>query len=208
MFSCELCEIPKNISGRPFLVLRFFYFFFYFIYFFFKKSFHSSQFDSFRKTSLVQDLLKLKESRHIILLFLSGFLKCYRVTHIALFQVIGSLKKLFSIDLVNIYLFSIFFSITFANMYLFSIFFSTDFARWKSVGLPHFAYSMIREQLTSVKDTRISKYIHTSLTCFCVLIINSRNQINSFTSRHVHMRYIRCNLKFLLKHCGSRALDE
>ena len=34
-------------------------------------------------------------------------------------------------------------SIAFSNIYLFSILFSKDFARWKSVGLPHFAYSVI-----------------------------------------------------------------
>ena len=45
------------------------------------------------------------------------------------FAVSVSIKKLFSIDYVNIYLFSLFFSI--------------DFPRWKSVGLPHIAYIMI-----------------------------------------------------------------
>ena len=49
--------------------------------------------------------------------------------YIALFAVSGSIKKLFSIDYVNIYIFLIFFSI--------------DFARWKSVGLSHIAYIVI-----------------------------------------------------------------
>ena len=47
----------------------------------------------------------------------------------ALFVVSGSVKKLFSIDSVNIYLSSIFFSI--------------DFGRWKSVGLPYIALIVI-----------------------------------------------------------------
>ena len=41
----------------------------------------------------------------------------------------GSIKKLFSID--------------YANIYLFSTFFSIDFDRLKSVGLPHIAFIMI-----------------------------------------------------------------
>ena len=49
--------------------------------------------------------------------------------YIALFVVSQSIKKLFSIDYVKIYLFSIFSSI--------------DFAMWKSVGLPHIAYIVI-----------------------------------------------------------------
>ena len=65
--------------------------------------------------------------------------------------VIGSIKKLFSIDFVNIHFLLIDFSIDSArwkkltsndcvNIFLFSMFFSIDFARWKIVGLPHFAY--------------------------------------------------------------------
>ena len=46
--------------------------------------------------------------------------------YIALFVVSRSIKKLFSIDYVNIYFFSIFFSI--------------DFALWKIVGLTQIAY--------------------------------------------------------------------
>ena len=49
--------------------------------------------------------------------------------YVALFAVSGSIKKLFSIDYVNAYLFSIFFSI--------------DFSQWKSVGLPRIAYIVI-----------------------------------------------------------------
>ena len=49
--------------------------------------------------------------------------------YIALFVVRKSIKKLFSIYYVNIY--------------LFSIFFSMDFARQKGVGLPHIDYTMI-----------------------------------------------------------------
>ena len=72
------------------------------------------------------DFLKVNESRYTVLVVVSG-----------------SIKKLFSIDFVNISLFSIFFSIAFVNIYLFSIFFSTDFDRWKSVGLPRIAYIVI-----------------------------------------------------------------
>ena len=49
--------------------------------------------------------------------------------YIALFVVSGSIKKLFSFDYVNIYLFSMLFSI--------------DIVRWKSVGLPHIPYVVI-----------------------------------------------------------------
>ena len=67
--------------------------------------------------------------------------------YIALFVFSKSIKKLFSIDCVNIYHLLIFFSIDFAINYididLFSIFFSIDFARWKSAGLPHIAYIII-----------------------------------------------------------------
>ena len=45
--------------------------------------------------------------------------------YIALFAASGSIKKLFSID--------------YANIYLFSIFYLIDSARWKSVGLPQIA---------------------------------------------------------------------
>ena len=48
---------------------------------------------------------------------------------IALFVVSGSIKKLFSIDCANIYLFSIYFSI--------------DFVPWICVGLPHVPYIVI-----------------------------------------------------------------
>ena len=79
-----------------------------------------------------------------------------------IFAASGSIKKLFSIDFVNIYLFSIlslmafvntylfsiFFSITFAIIYFFSTNFSIDFAHWKSVGVtPHCLY---RSSLTLV----------------------------------------------------------
>ena len=71
-----------------------------------------------------------------------------------LFVFSGSIKKLFSIDCVNIFLLSIFFSVDFArwkrlfsidcvNIYFFSMFFSIDFARCKSVGLSHIAYMVI-----------------------------------------------------------------
>ena len=56
-----------------------------------------------------KDLVKFNESQYIVL-----------------FVVSGSIKKLFSIDCLNIYHFSIFFSI--------------DFAQWKCVALPHIAY--------------------------------------------------------------------
>ena len=46
--------------------------------------------------------------------------------YFALFLFSRSIKKLFSIDYVNIFLFPIFFSI--------------DFGRWKSVGLSHITY--------------------------------------------------------------------
>ena len=92
-----------------------------------------------------------------MLKFLSGFfdyiekrLKVNESWYIELFLVIGSIKKLFLIDFINIYLFSMLFSIAFADNYIFSIFssvayasiylfsilFSIDFACWKSVGLP------------------------------------------------------------------------
>ena len=61
----------------------------------------------------------------------------------ALFLVSGSIKKIFSINCVSIYLFSIFFSIDLSvdcvNIYLFSI----DFDRWKSEGLHHIASIVI-----------------------------------------------------------------
>ena len=49
--------------------------------------------------------------------------------YVALFVFSGSIKKIFSIDCVNIY--------------IFSIFFSKDFFRWKSLGLPHIVYIVI-----------------------------------------------------------------
>ena len=49
--------------------------------------------------------------------------------YIALFVVSGSIEKLFSIDCVNIYIFSKKFSI--------------DFARWKSLTLLHIAYTVL-----------------------------------------------------------------
>ena len=57
--------------------------------------------------------------------------------YISLFAVTESIKKLFSIDHVNIYLFSIFFSI--------------DFPQWKSMVLPHFAYFVIQSLTISAK---------------------------------------------------------
>ena len=57
-------------------------------------------------------------------------LKINESRYVELFVVRGSIKKLFLIDYVNIYLFCNIFSI--------------DFARWKSVGLPYVAYIMIR----------------------------------------------------------------
>ena len=56
-------------------------------------------------------------------------LKLARPRYTALFVFSGSIKKLFSIDCVNIYLLSIFFVI--------------DFPQWKSEGLPHIAYIAI-----------------------------------------------------------------
>ena len=58
------------------------------------------------------DFIKVNKSRYIALLLFSGYI-----------------KKPFSIDCVNIYLFSMLFSI--------------DFARWKSMGLLHIAYIVI-----------------------------------------------------------------
>ena len=52
--------------------------------------------------------------------------------YIALFVVSKSMKKLFSIYYVNIY--------------LFSIFFSMDFARQKGVGLPNIDYTIINNK--------------------------------------------------------------
>ena len=67
--------------------------------------------------------------------FIIGF-KFNKSKYTVLFVVSGSIKKLFSIDCVDIYFSQ---SIVFPNIYFFSIFFSIDFARWKSVGLPHTA---------------------------------------------------------------------
>ena len=54
------------------------------------------------------------------------FIKVIKSRHIALFVFSGSIRKLFSVDCVNIYLFSISFSI--------------EFSWWKNVELPHIAY--------------------------------------------------------------------
>ena len=67
-------------------------------------------------------------------------LKVNESRYIALFVVSGSMKKLFSIDCVNIYFSK---SVVLANIYIFSIFFSIDFTRWKIVRLPHIAYIVI-----------------------------------------------------------------
>ena len=56
-------------------------------------------------------------------------LKVNESWYIALFVVSRSIKKLFSIDYDDIYLFPIYFSI--------------DFGRWKSVELTHIAYIVI-----------------------------------------------------------------
>ena len=65
--------------------------------------------------------------------FLKNKIKVNKSLYIALFAVSGSIKRLFSIDCVNIY----FSQLTFlANIYVFSIFFSIDFPQWKSVELP------------------------------------------------------------------------
>ena len=59
--------------------------------------------------------------------------KVNKSRYIALFVVSGSIKKVFLIDLVNPYLFSIVFSIA--------------FARWKTVGLLLISYVVIHELL-------------------------------------------------------------
>ena len=51
--------------------------------------------------------------------------------YIAFFVFSGSIKKLFSIDCVNVYLFSVFVS------------FPLDFARWKGMRSPNTAYIVI-----------------------------------------------------------------
>ena len=61
--------------------------------------------------------------------FLLTLLKINEARYITLFLVSGSIKKLFTINYVNVYLFSIFVSI--------------DFTRWKSVRQPHIAYIVI-----------------------------------------------------------------
>ena len=73
---------------------------------------------------------------HYLRLLLHILIKVNESRYIALFVVSGYIKKIFLMDCVNIYLFSLFFKIVFANIYVFSIFFSKEFARWKSVGLP------------------------------------------------------------------------
>ena len=60
---------------------------------------------------------------------LSALLKVNESRYIALFMFSGSIKKLFSIDCINVYFLSILFAI--------------DFARWKRAGLHHFAYIVI-----------------------------------------------------------------
>ena len=67
-------------------------------------------------------------------------IKVNKSGYIALFVVSGSIKKLFSIDCVNIYFSQ---AIVFAKIGLFSICSSMNFARWVSVGLSHIAYIMI-----------------------------------------------------------------
>ena len=84
----------------------------------------------------------------------TSHLKVKESHYIALFAFYGFIKKFFSIDCANIYLFSIFFSTGFArwrklfsigciSFYLFSILFSIHFARWKSVALPHIVFIVI-----------------------------------------------------------------
>ena len=67
-------------------------------------------------------------------------------------MVSGSIKKLFSLDYVNIYFTQ---SVVFVNIYLFLIFFSTDFTRWERVELPHIAY-IVRYSLTLKAHRQIS----------------------------------------------------
>lgn len=50
------------------------------------------------------------------------------------------MKKLFSIDFFNIYLFSIYFFYSFRQYVSFFNIFPIDFTQWKSVGLPHIVY--------------------------------------------------------------------
>ena len=73
----------------------------------------------------MKEWLKKKE-KFCVLKADAVHLKVNESRYIALIVFSGSIKNLFSIDYVNIYLFSIFFSI--------------HFARWKSVGLLHIAY--------------------------------------------------------------------
>ena len=70
--------------------------------------------------------IKHMEMLHILSLSLPRTVKVNESRHIALFVFSGSIKKLFSIDFVKIYLFSMFFSI--------------GFSRWKNVELPHIAH--------------------------------------------------------------------
>ena len=62
-------------------------------------------------------------------IFITAQFKVNESRYIALFAFSWSIKKLFSIDCVNTYLFSIFFSIY--------------FTRWERMGLPHIAYIII-----------------------------------------------------------------
>ena len=63
-------------------------------------------------------------------------------------MVSGSIKKLFSVDCVSIYLFSIF------------GYFSIDLDRWKNVGLPQIAY--IIDSLTSIFCMKFQGYLKKS----------------------------------------------
>ena len=93
--------------------------------------------------------------------FVASLIKGNESRYDALFVVRGSIKKPFSFDCVNIYLFSIFISIDFStncvNDYLFSIFFPIDFGWYKSVGLIHvayvffFYYFLFSPQITTLK---------------------------------------------------------
>ena len=82
------------------------------------------------RNTIMESMWHYSETANV--LFALGFLFFLKINesrYIALFVFSGSIKKLFAIDYVNIYLFSIFFSI--------------DFTGWKSVGLPHVAYIVI-----------------------------------------------------------------
>ena len=78
---------------------------------------------------IFSDLSKKSTKSAKINLSKINLLKVNESRYIALFVVSGSIKKLFSFDYVNIYLFSKLFSI--------------DFVQWKSVGLPRIPYVVI-----------------------------------------------------------------